>query len=419
MHKASPTISGEPTAPVPTRPICPNLKSPTLGPSKYIHKILYPIQTYYTTSSQRSILKNSRQLIDELDKLPTFDFKPICVSADVTSLYPNIPIDIGLLDIRWILQNPNTQHIINDKLHIKLIITLLDFVLHNCYIEFDGKYYLQIKGTAMGTSCAVVYSNLVMIWHHTHVMKLYNNALFKEYKLFNRHYFLFYGRFIDDIMALFRKKLYAKTYIKCFNQLVPTIQIEDPQISDSHINILDLTVYVCETDYINDKFHYTLLTRLYTKPCNKFIYLPPSSFHRTHIFNNWVRNEFIRMRIICSENVYYIRFANIFKHNLLKRGYEQQLITNIYNSIPDRVTLIYKPTNTSKPSSNSTNNPLTLCTTYSITTANIVNQSLLAPSNDIKFFEPLTKELHSIKPRIVFKNQPNLLMHLSKIKLTD
>lgn len=80
---------------------------------------------------------------------------------------------------------------------------------------------------------------------------------------------------------------------------------------------------------------------------------------------------------------------------------------------------MYKPTNNSNAPPNSTNNPLTFCTTYSVTTANIVNHSLLAPSKEIKFFEPLTKELHSSKPRIVFKNQPNLLMHLSKIKLTD
>ena len=41
---------------------------------------------------------------------------------------------------------------------IRTILSSLNLILKNNYVEFNGITYLQINGTAMGQSCAVVYA---------------------------------------------------------------------------------------------------------------------------------------------------------------------------------------------------------------------------------------------------------------------
>ena len=40
--------------------------------------------------------------------------------------------------------------------------SMTEFILKHNYFEFDGKHYLQRKGTAMGTKMAPVYANIYM-----------------------------------------------------------------------------------------------------------------------------------------------------------------------------------------------------------------------------------------------------------------
>ena len=101
-----------------TRPICSNLNYALYYVSKYIHKMLLPIMTYYTnhTNTDSPILNNNMQLLEQLDNISLVK-KPILLSADVSSLYPNIPIDDALDYIREILYNKkhNTLLVIKMK----------------------------------------------------------------------------------------------------------------------------------------------------------------------------------------------------------------------------------------------------------------------------------------------------------------
>ena len=80
--------------------------------------MLLPIMTYYTnhTNTDSPILNNNMQLLEQLDRISLVE-KPILFSADVSSLYPNIPIDDALDYIREILYNKkhNTLLVIKMK----------------------------------------------------------------------------------------------------------------------------------------------------------------------------------------------------------------------------------------------------------------------------------------------------------------
>ena len=78
-------------------------------------------------------------------------------TLDITSLYTNIPHNEGIQSTKEML----TIHKPPDSLsHNSYIIELLDLVLTNNHFEFNGKYYHQLSGTAMGTKLAPSYANL-------------------------------------------------------------------------------------------------------------------------------------------------------------------------------------------------------------------------------------------------------------------
>ena len=81
----------------------------------------------------------------------------LLVSMDVTSLYTNKPYEDGIKACEEVweardVKDPPTQIQIN----------LLTLVLKCNNFEFNGKHYLQIQGTAMGTKMAPSYANIFM-----------------------------------------------------------------------------------------------------------------------------------------------------------------------------------------------------------------------------------------------------------------
>lgn len=106
---------------------------------------------------------------------------------------------------------------------------------------------------------------------------------------------LLYYRYIDDIFTtVFKSKQDANIYIDVLNSLRSYIKFEYT-IGDS-INFLDTTI-----SKSNRFKHYALLdTTLYQKPMNKYLYLPPFSFHRRSVFSSYITSEIKRYCILCS-----------------------------------------------------------------------------------------------------------------------
>lgn len=82
----------------------------------------------------------------------------VILCADVTALYPNFPIELGVTTVRNVIAG---LEIMTEK-HLNFLMDLLSFVLTKNYCIFDKKIYHQIKGTAMGTPTAVSYSTIFL-----------------------------------------------------------------------------------------------------------------------------------------------------------------------------------------------------------------------------------------------------------------
>ena len=103
-------------------------------------------------------------MLNQLDTLPP---NSILTTLDVSSLYTNIPNEEGMNATAIALDNSrgNNQHPSNTHL-----LSLLNKVLKCNNFDFDGKHFLQVGGTAMGTKVAPSYANTFMGWfEETHV----------------------------------------------------------------------------------------------------------------------------------------------------------------------------------------------------------------------------------------------------------
>ena len=115
------------------------------------------------------ILKDSLVLIKRLETLNIKCYREIYItSADVTALYPSIDKEAGLTALGWFMAK-------HTKIPANLQIFYLDlarFILENNYVECkdlgeESNIFLQMIGTAMGTTFSVLYANIFMIWLET------------------------------------------------------------------------------------------------------------------------------------------------------------------------------------------------------------------------------------------------------------
>ena len=140
---------------MPLRPIVSSVNSPTYGVSSFLAKILSPVvgNTEYT-------VKNSCHFA-EFVRGKTLKADQVLVSFDVVSLFTNIPVDLAIKVATKRLRQDATL-LQRTSLPVEDIIDLLSFCLNTTYFVFEGCYYQQAFGTAMGSPVSAVIANLVM-----------------------------------------------------------------------------------------------------------------------------------------------------------------------------------------------------------------------------------------------------------------
>ena len=115
----------------------------------------------------------------------------IPISIGVSSLYTNIPHDEWLEAVAISLEGRSQER--KNSLP-DILLNFLKIVLTCNSFTFDGKYFVQKIGTAMGTKCAPPYANLFI-------------GKFEEFALRElKHYMQyihqnFWKRYLDDISS--------------------------------------------------------------------------------------------------------------------------------------------------------------------------------------------------------------------------
>ena len=293
--------------PMALRPICSSINSSTYNASKYLDILLQPIM-----KNINSFICNSAEIVY---KLETMKFPAGCqlLEADVENLYPSINIEDGLRSLRLAL----VQHNWNET-EIEFVIELARWVLTNNYIQFGDRFYLQLIGTAMGTPFAVTFACI-----HLAIIEAEAFEVIKKYGFDNP---LLFFRFIDDIIAVFNTAEDGHAFMAVLNSRRIGIQCPKYIISAHSATFLDVTIFK------GNRFNYCgrLDVKLHQKPINKFLFLPPSSYHPKKCMSGWISCYIKRIRLNCSDDVDFLNFKAKFFNHLRDRGHNASTIIELF-----------------------------------------------------------------------------------------
>ena len=108
----------------------------------------------------RSYIQDTKDFINKISELkfiPAYPKEKVFVSTDVQSLYPNIDHKEGIDACSHVLDKRTNQ-----SFPTRVIVKLIQLILKCNFVSFNGRFFHQIKGTAMGTPMAVSYANIFL-----------------------------------------------------------------------------------------------------------------------------------------------------------------------------------------------------------------------------------------------------------------
>ena len=135
-------------------------------------------------------VKDSQQVLDEVK---TLNLPPNAqlFTCDANAMYNNIDTDHAITVITWWLNDLNNTQQLPNGFPLEAVIDAMTVIMRNNIFEFGDCYFLQLIGTAMGTSAAVMWATLYYAYHEVHT-------------LIPRHgqHLFYFKRFIDDMFGV-------------------------------------------------------------------------------------------------------------------------------------------------------------------------------------------------------------------------
>ena len=177
-------------------------------------------------------------------------------SFDIQSLFTNIPLDETIDICVDMVYNKRKKVKGMLKRHFKQLLTLS---VKSSFFLFNGVYYKQIDGVAMGSPLAPTLANLFL----TH----YEGRWLDNFPIqFRPRY---YRRYVDDVFLMFERKDQVKKFLKYMNTRHANIQFKCEEESNNKISFLDVSI-----TRMNNK----LVTSLYRKKTFSGVYMNYNSF---------------------------------------------------------------------------------------------------------------------------------------------
>jgi hypothetical protein len=251
-----------------------------------------------------SFIKNSEQLINDLQSLGELPPGALLFKADAESMYTNIDTEHAIAVISHWLDGLSSKSQLPEGFPLQPLIQALEIVMRNNVFEFGDTRYLQLMGTAMGTSAACMYATIYFAIHEIETLT----------PNFGQNLF-FIKRYIDDLIGIWVARNPSITWegfstsLNSFGLL--RWDIDEPS---SSIDYLDLTIT------IKDR---RIITRTYQKEMNLYQYLPP---HSSHPLSTLRGMTYSLMRTYFKQNTLeqdYISTVILMFHHLLARGWDR------------------------------------------------------------------------------------------------
>lgn len=267
-----------------------------------------------------TVLRDSGELIQCLEKVE-LPANCLLVTADVSSLYPNIDTKKAIIALDLLLRESKVAQ-------TPLLVQLTRLVFENNFLksEFSNDIYHQTFGIAMGTPFAVTAANAFMYHHERDIVETHSR------------YITLYKRFIDDIFVIWagpHENLLE--FLHAINTKDERIKITY-EISESKISFLDLLLF-------KDSASKMLQYSTFQKPLNKYLYIPYESFHPASNKKAFIKGELMRYARNSSKFHSFSETRLLFWKRLRLRGYPAKFLLPIFREIhySNRKKWFFKP----------------------------------------------------------------------------
>lgn len=189
----------------------------------------------------------------------------------------------------------------DSQVHLKMIGHKFKIIL----FKLNSKFYLQIKGTAMGKKFAPLYANIFMA--------AWEESARSSFPLKPHTYF----HFLDDICGIWKHS--KESFIE-FTEQSSGLIIKFTM--HRTVNFLDVVSYKGPSF----KETHRLDFRVYFNETDKHCLLHKQSFHPKHTFRGIIKSQLLRFHRICSEKVQFCKATNILFSALKQRNYSRSFL---------------------------------------------------------------------------------------------
>ena len=139
----------------PLRPIVSNTGTVSYNTSKELARILKPL-----VGKSQHHLQNTKDFIQQIKDVKLQQDETI-ISYDVKALFTSVPIQPVLNIIKNRLEK-DQQLQQRTSMSVSQITSLLEYCLRSTYFVFQGEYYEQLEGAAMGSPLSPIIANMYM-----------------------------------------------------------------------------------------------------------------------------------------------------------------------------------------------------------------------------------------------------------------
>ena len=258
---------------MPLRPIISSVGSVTHATAKEVARIIKPL----VGGSQHHV-KNNMDFIHSIEGIQ-MKTDECMMSFDVESLFTSVPVEPSIQIIKKLLEDDKSLHL-RTKITVNQISCLLEFCLKTTYFIFQGKFFEQVKGAAMGSPISSIVANLFM---EDLEVKALSTAPTPP---------TLWKRFVDDTFIIIKRSS-KESFLQHLNSIDDNIHFtcEEPN-EDGSIAFLDMLITPDENGRLN--------TSVYRKETHTDQYLHWDSHHSISSKYSVVGTLFHRARTVCS-----------------------------------------------------------------------------------------------------------------------
>ena len=234
------------------RPIVSSIGVVTYQTSKEVARILKP-----PVGKSEHHVKNTQDFIESIKGIHLGEDQCM-VSYDVKALFTSVPTTKACIIIKQRLEE-DTELNQRTLLSIDNIISLLEFCITSTYFSFQGKFYEQVEGAAMGSPLSPIVANIYMENFEVEAIRSAPNPP------------QFWKRYVDDTFTILLSSK-KEEFLEYLNSIDQKIQFTaEDQREDGAMPFLDILMSPGRDG--------SLSTSVYRKSTHTDLYLQWESHH--------------------------------------------------------------------------------------------------------------------------------------------